>query len=963
MKRLLTLIFLLTIAAALHAQLAKATVIAGGTWQYLAPFVGKPATSAPFGYVSSLTIDPAGNLVFVDQSNFTVGKISSQGILISLAAGPFTGVGENIPTFASGFFPSAVSDAAGNVYFSEPNSYDVKKVTPNGTASVFAGTGRAPNGSDPPSNLATQTPLVPENLGIDGAGNVYIYAGAVYQVNPTGQINRTPAGGTYGRMAVDAAGTIYVASNENDFYSSSRNVIVYDGTQQTTVTALNGVFMLGIAVDSQGNIYVTTLSQVLRVNKLSTSTYASTATVVAGTGTQGFSGDGGPATKATFSFGMSFNVAGGGIAVDSTGNIYVGDCSNSRIRKIDTNGTVTTFAGSGNGSRSIGDGGPATSALFGSITALASDSAGNLYTLDPNSGGIVRRIDATGTINAFAGSRQGSTADGIPATQAQISAFSMAFSPAGELWFTTQTGLRKINAAGIITTPLTYVANGAITSDVFDSSGNLYAIQANRVIIKYSQLSSNLPTGTATSTVVAGSGATSSNGTGDGGPPLNAPLDPTSLAIDHSGNLFIADGANNFKIRELTSSGVLSTFAIGSGSSAYPQTGRLATDSAGNLFVIGSVQLANQPYQQEIVKVSPSGAVSTIFTTASTDLNFGIAAFDSSGHLYVTASDGNGVTQEIFRFDALAPSITSFSPSSATSGAKAFTLTVTGSGFDVDSMVQWNGSLRTTTYVSSTQLTAQITAADIATAGAANITVFNPGLGGATSSPFSFNFGAPVFTSASIVNGASFQAGVAPGSIVSIFGSNLATATTVAATLPLPASLGGTKVTLNGTPLPLFFVSPAQVNAQLPFSASSGPLVINNASASLSQSIVVTSSSPGIFRTTGLQGAILNPDYTLTDATNPARGGSIVMMYCTGLGAVTQSVTEGSPSPAATTVVTPLVYVNGSLANVVYSGLAPGFAGLYQINFVVPPNSPIGTSTVMLLMNGITSNSATMATQ
>ena len=199
-----------------------------------------------------------------------------------------------------------------------------------------------------------------------------------------------------------------------------------------------------------------------------------------------------------------------------------------------------------------------------------------------------------------------------------------------------------------------------------------------------------------------------------------------------------------------------------------------------------------------------------------------------------------------------------------------------------------------------------------------------------------------------VVNAAGFASGpVSPGSIVSIFGTNLATGTGAASSLPLPATINGTSVVINGSPAPLFFVSPTQINAQVPAELEGqiqGSLTVTvNGQTSPAQTVRLAPFGPGVFATnqqgTG-QGAILDASGILLDPSHPAIPGSTVLqIYCTGLGAVTNQPPSGTPAPStplAATVTTPTVTIGGAPATVLFSGLAPGFVGLYQINAQMP---------------------------
>jgi sugar lactone lactonase YvrE len=221
-----------------------------------------------------------------------------------------------------------------------------------------------------------------------------------------------------------------------------------------------------------------------------------TITTFAGNGTQGFSGDGGPATSA----GLSYP---GGVAVDAAGNLYIADTSNHRVRKVSTSGTITTVAGNGTFGFS-GDDGPATNATLSYPTEVAVDAVGNLYIAD--TGNLrVRKVSASGTITTVAGNGiYGFSGDGGPATNASL-----------------------------------VIPRGVAV----DAVGNLYiADYGNSRVRKVSSWG--------TITTVAGNG--SPGFSGDGGPATSAALGyPRGVAVDAAGNLYIADTDNN-RVRKVS---------------------------------------------------------------------------------------------------------------------------------------------------------------------------------------------------------------------------------------------------------------------------------------------------------------------------------------------------------------------------------------------------------------------------
>jgi len=240
----------------------------------------------------------------------------------------------------------------------------------------------------------------------------------------------------------------------------------------------------------------------------------------------------------------------------------------------------------------------------------------------------------------------------------------------------------------------------------------------------------------------------------------------------------------------------------------------------------------------------------------------------------------------------------------------------------------------------------------------------------------------PSVASGGVLNGASFATGqpVAPGSLVSIFGTNLASTSSAATTVPLSTSLGGVKVTFNNIAAPLNYVSGGQINAQMPFeltgSSTAQVVVTNNGTASAPQSLQVASIAPGIFSLTGGQAvAYGNTDYMFAApagsipglTTHPAKilDPQTLVILATGLGPVSPAIADGvgDPTTIHNTTTSPVVMVGSVQAQVVFSGILPGFPGVYQINIIIQAGTPTGNAVpLQIQMGGITtSNSTTIA--
>lgn len=243
------------------------------------------------------------------------------------------------------------------------------------------------------------------------------------------------------------------------------------------------------------------------------------------------------------------------------------------------------------------------------------------------------------------------------------------------------------------------------------------------------------------------------------------------------------------------------------------------------------------------------------------------------------------------------------------------------------------------------------------------------GLTGAWAQP------APSINSGGIVNAASSapNAPVAAGSIVSVYGSFLLSGASQAASVPLPTNLGGLSLAFGAADAPLYYVSAGQVNLQVPWElagASSATLTATLASQTGSpQTVALAQFAPGIFSMNGQgtgPGAIQDSSYRLVNASNPAVAGiTVILIYCTGLGPVTNQPPTGAAAPGdpfARTPAQPTVTIGGVSATVSFSGLAPGAVGEYQVNALVPPDAPTGDAVpVVISMGGATSNAVDIA--
>ena len=355
----------------------------------------------------------------------------------------------------------------------------------------------------------------------------------------------------------------------------------------------------GVAVDGAGNLYIAD-SFNLRIRKVDA---AGVITTVAGDGTCCYGGDGGPATAAQL-------ISPRGVALDGAGNLYIADQYNQRIRKVDSAGVITTVAGDGTAGYG-GDGGPATAAQLNVPYDVALDGVGNLYIAD-SSNHRIRKVDAAGVISTVAGDgTAGYGGDGGAAVAAQLSdPWGVAVDGAGDLYIAAVNNnrIRKVDTAGVITTVAGYGPNGFsgdggpaaaaylnLPADVaLDGLGNLYIADWDNHSIRKVDYS------TGVITTVAGTGM--SGYSGDGGLPTEAQLNrPQHVALDGAGNLYIADTSNN-RIRRVSAqfkrsdAPLLYAGAAPCCAGLYQFTVRLPDDLPdGNVSVIAAVQGASTP--------------------------------------------------------------------------------------------------------------------------------------------------------------------------------------------------------------------------------------------------------------------------------------------------------------------------------------------------------------------------------
>jgi len=520
---------------------------------------GGPAIGAALDLPVGMAVDSSGNLYIADSANNAIREVTAGGNIQTIA-----GLGPTAPGFA-GDTQAAVAanlngpldvavDSKSNVYIADTNNANVRMITAStGTINTVAGSTAVVSGAvvlafgymgDGASAILAEL-AGPAGVAIDSAGNIYIATYAdnrIRKVDTKGNISTFAGNSGYG-FAGDGGPVL------NAQLASPR----------------------GISLDSSGNLYLADRWN-NRIRKIA----GGTISTIAGNGQANFGGDGGAATSAQLSY-------PNGIAVDHTGNIYIADLLNNRVRMVTPTGTISTYAGNGIPGFG-GDGGAATNAQLNQPSGLAIDSSGNLYIADSNNA-VVRMVNTQGVISTVAGTGGvgGYSGDGGAATKATLLApIGVAVDSSSNIYIADYYGwIREVNAStGVISTIAGNGTNGytgdggSATSAQFynpigvavDSSGNVYVADSGNGAVR---MISN-----GTISTIGGTGILSY--TGDGGPAALAQFSAiSSIAVDAQGNIYVAD-TNNNAIRLFPLGGTVSTVA-GNGMQGYTGDGGAAT--------------------------------------------------------------------------------------------------------------------------------------------------------------------------------------------------------------------------------------------------------------------------------------------------------------------------------------------------------------------------------------------------
>jgi sugar lactone lactonase YvrE len=855
-------IILATAAALAYAQAQNQyfiTTFAGGG----PPATGMTATATPIGNPSGLAINVMQGTLYIAALN-CVFKVDTSGVLTRIAGtGRAAFSGDGGAAIDAGLnldpeFTGIAVDSTGTVYISDTANNRVRRITVDGTISTIVGNGTATNSGD--GGPATMAGIAsPTGLVLDSAGQLYVAttstirmissSGVITTIVGTGLSGYSGDGGpalgarlsSPSGLAFDASGNLYIADSGNNCIrkvTPAGTITTVAGNGIQGYAGDGGLASLaelssptGIAVDYQGGLLIADDFN-NRIRKVSAQGLIST---VAGDGSDSSTTDGVLATTT----GLEAPLA---VAVDANGNLFIADYGNCRIREVPGNGTITTVAGNGVYSYST-DGVPATSVFLGDPEGVTTDSNGNVYIADSQNNRI-RKVSGSGTISTFAGDgTAGNSGDGGSATLAQLwNPNDVLMGTSGNLYIAV--GLygvvRMVSSSGIITTLAGNTGyfdtqeGGSPTATGLsfpvglgeDAYGNLYvadsggqrvfrisplgfiATVAGNGIASYAgdgqpAVAATLydPSGVAADAygdifvadtdnncireVNAGGMMSTFAGTcaqpgyaGDGGPASLAKLNsPYAVAVDSSGDVWIADSANS-RIRMVSPAGIISTVA-GNGVSGYTGDGGPATsaeigfvvglsiDSVGRVYLADSLDSAIRilaPTSPTCIYAIQSGQTGTMTDTFTypgsggsivinvvTQANCGWTVGElpswlsiggpviqnGPGSFTLTAAANTGASRasqiviagvnvEIDQGDPAPPTVLNLSPGSVAPGGSDLSLTVNGTNFVSGSTVVWNSTPLSTSFISDTQLIATVPAAMTSSAGMATISVVDP---------------------------------------------------------------------------------------------------------------------------------------------------------------------------------------------------------------------------------------------
>jgi uncharacterized repeat protein (TIGR01451 family) len=550
-------------------------------------FTDGTGSDARFGSVNGIAVDKAGNVYVTDGSYNTVRKITRTGVVTTLAGTPAAvGSTDGTGSAARFHFPFGIAvDGTGNLYVSDQSNHTIRKITPAGVVTTLAGSAGVIGSADGSGSVARF--YNPSGVALDSAGNLFVadtYNYTIRKITPAGSVS-TFAGTAGASGSTNGTGSSasfifpygVAVGGANVYVADTWNCMIRKITSAGVVTTLAGTprvpgaangpgstaqfnYPYGLAANATGTIYVAD-SYNKEVRKI---TSAGAVSTLAGSATSDVGGVGstdGSGRIARFNYPS-------GVAVNGS-TIYVADTNNNTIRKITSSGVVTSVAGTARAFGSVD--GTGSAARFYYPHGLAADKAGNVYVADTNNH-IIRKITPAGVVTTLAGAAGVSgSADGTGNAARFNSPNSVAADGSGNVYVadTLSFTVRKITPGGVVTT-LAGVAgsNGSLDGTgsgarfgylygiAVDIAGNLYVTDTGNYTVRKI-------TAAGVVTTLAGTRGVAGSADGIG---ISARFDgPYGIAVDSTNNLYVSD-RNNEVIRKITPAGVVTTLAGVAGS-------------------------------------------------------------------------------------------------------------------------------------------------------------------------------------------------------------------------------------------------------------------------------------------------------------------------------------------------------------------------------------------------------------
>ncbi len=929
---------------------------------------GGPATAAGLGNPTALAFDRSGNLLLADTWNNVIRKITPGGVISTIAGTGNAGNSGNggAATAAKLNGPKGVAvDGAGVIYIADSNNAWIRKIAADGTISLFGGVASSST-TTTDTTLALSVSLVsPSSMAVDSTGNLYFVEygiGRVRRITTAGKIS-TYAGTTTLGTSGDGGWARFANLNVMGIaMDAQNNLLIADGVTNRVriVTAADGIIdavagngwggftAKGLVVNGDNVYFADTAAS--RVRKYNVTTRE--LTVVAGNGRAEYS-------EATTAAKSGLN-APRGIALDKSGNLYIADTGNNRVRRVTTDGKISTVAGNGD-TLTISDGFSATSGSLNVPVAVAVDSDGNLYIAE-QSGHRVRKVGTDGLISTIAGTGTAGAPDaesGMGVNQKLNSPQGLAVETAGTLLIsdTGNNRIRRLSADGIIKTvagsrnygstgnggPATSATLAGPTGISTDSAGNIYIADTSGSTIRRVG-----PDG-----IITTIGGTGVKGfTGDGSPATAYQLSaPAAVAVGTSCSVLVADTGNQ-RIRKIQTAVDFTILSV-------PDGLQISVDGQVSASPIAASWLPGTRHQ--LIAPSPQAGArgirylstgsQTIDVTCGPARATATVSFLAQYALAVAVDDGGSVTPAAAWQDA---------------GA-AVTLQATAkSGY---AFAGWEGSCSGT--------------------GACQLVMNAPKSVKAVFVPSQLRKG--VINSGGVVGGGASVppvAALSPNAVASIYGSAFAPDGTNAVVVPdrlidgvVPTKVDGVCVLVGALPAPILVLTPTQIDFQVPQISTSGTVAVQvvtgcgTAQELRSDAVIVPvqSASPeffyfvhnangqnpiagmnyatGVF--VGSQGLVAGSTFA------PAKPGDTLTLYATGLGVTNPAYAAGvlpdKEGPITGEASVSFGGVNLAAADVKYIGVSPSKPGVYEVRIHVPDATLDGNQPVKITVNGFVS--------